>query len=90
MAFFEQVVQGNLSHGELRAVGALSQEGTVSMASGEGDQGFRSGLRVILFDIGLAHKRKMSLSLFEEPPDCRPEGAALLGFREERAFQGQR
>ncbi|KAJ0983439.1 hypothetical protein J5N97_011694 [Dioscorea zingiberensis] len=95
MAFFEQVVRGNLSHGELRAVVGLSQEELFLWLPVKEIKVSDPASGVILFDIGLAHKQ-MSLSLFEEPPDCRPEGAALLGFREgfqgikERAFQGQR
>ncbi|MCD9643310.1 hypothetical protein HAX54_030653 [Datura stramonium] len=50
-----------------------------------------SGL--ILFDIGLAHKQ-MSLSLFEEPPICSPQGNAGVLMEkkgmEESGFQIER
>lgn len=32
---------------------------------------------VIVFDIGVAHKQ-LSLSLFEDPPVCRPPGLSLI------------
>ncbi|KAM0952351.1 hypothetical protein DsansV1_C03g0035491 [Dioscorea sansibarensis] len=92
MAFFDQMVRGNLSHGELRGVVGLSQEELFVWLPVKEIKVSDPASGVIYFDIGLARKQ-MSLSLFEEPPDCRPKGAALLGFgeglqgRKERASQ---
>nr|GEY80805.1 hypothetical protein [Tanacetum cinerariifolium] len=48
----------------------------------------KSGL--ILFDIGLAHKQ-LSLSLFEDPPDCKTEDVLNLKkrSRKEIGFDAQ-
>nr|XP_043621755.1 uncharacterized protein LOC122593410 isoform X2 [Erigeron canadensis] len=50
----------------------------------------KSGL--ILFDIGLAHKQ-LSLSLFEDPPDCKTEEDVVLNLkkksRKEIGFNAQ-
>ncbi|MQM23478.1 hypothetical protein Taro_056542 [Colocasia esculenta] len=69
--FFDRVIAGNLSYGELSGVMGLSQEElflwfpvraiTVSDPS--------SGL--LQLDIGLALKQ-LSFSLFDDPPDCHP------------------
>ncbi|PKA66537.1 Uncharacterized protein AXF42_Ash003191 [Apostasia shenzhenica] len=69
LVFFNQTVVGNLSYGSLKGLEGLSQEELflwlpvkeISLADPS------SG--VILFDIGVAQKQ-ISLSLFENPPDC--------------------
>lgn len=81
MAFFDQMVRGNLSHGELRGVVGLSQEELFVWLPVKEITVSDPASGVIYFDIGLARKQ-MSLSLFEDPPDCRPKGAVLLGFGE--------
>ncbi|KAK9005930.1 hypothetical protein V6N11_034984 [Hibiscus sabdariffa] len=46
-----------------------------------------SGL--ILFDIGVAHKQ-LSLSLFEEPPHCKPQGILKNQMRKQKGFEAMR
>ncbi|KAK6934366.1 Protein of unknown function DUF538 [Dillenia turbinata] len=68
---FDSVVRANLSYGGLIGVVGLSQEElflwlpVIDIIVDDPKSG------VILFDIGLAHKQ-LSLSLFEEPPECNP------------------
>ncbi|XP_020572998.1 uncharacterized protein LOC110019605 [Phalaenopsis equestris] len=84
LAFFDQVVRGNLSYGALGSVSGLKQEELFLWLPVRGILLSNPSSGVILFDIGVAHKQ-LSLSLFEVPPDCRPaEGAevAIGGIRE--------
>ncbi|KAF5727994.1 hypothetical protein HS088_TW21G00136 [Tripterygium wilfordii] len=71
--FFDSVVRANLSYGSLIGVVGLSQEELFLWLPVKGiiNDDPKSGL--ILFDIGVAHKQ-LSLSLFEDPPDCKPTG----------------
>lgn len=72
MAYYESVVRGNLTYGGLKGVEGFSQEElflwlpVLDIILDDPLSG------VILFDIGLAHKQ-LSLSLFEDPPDCAPQ-----------------
>ncbi|KAH7836359.1 hypothetical protein Vadar_000285 [Vaccinium darrowii] len=74
--FFDSVVTGNLSYGGLTGVEGLSQQELFLWLPVKdiivSDQA--SGL--ILFDIGYALK-ELSLSLFEDPPVCHPQGPPL-------------
>ncbi|KAL0911282.1 hypothetical protein M5K25_019414 [Dendrobium thyrsiflorum] len=84
LAYFEQVVRGNLSYGALGSVSGLKQEELFLWLPVRGILLTNPSSGVILFDIGVAHKQ-LSLSLFEVPPDCRPaEGAEVAagGIRE--------
>lgn len=79
MAFYESVVRANLTYGGLTGVQGFSQEELflwLPVKDIRVDDP-RSGL--ILFDIGLAHKQ-LSLSLFEDPPDCKKSGGELFDF----------
>ncbi|KAM0943899.1 hypothetical protein DsansV1_C13g0126991 [Dioscorea sansibarensis] len=78
LVYFDRVVRGNLSYGELRGVVGLSQEELFLWLPVKEIRVSDPGSGVILFDIGMAHKQ-LSMSLFEEPPDCRPEGTLILG-----------
>uniref|UniRef100_A0A2C9W6X2 Uncharacterized protein n=1 Tax=Manihot esculenta TaxID=3983 RepID=A0A2C9W6X2_MANES len=71
--FFERIVRANLTYQSLTGVVGLSQEELFLWLPVKDIiiDDPRSGL--ILFDIGVAHKQ-LSLSLFEEPPDCKPQG----------------
>ncbi|XP_020577603.1 uncharacterized protein LOC110022827 [Phalaenopsis equestris] len=71
-AFFDSVVRGNLSYGALRGVVGLKQEELFLWLPVRGIVVTDPFSGVILFDIGLAHKR-LSMSLFEVPPECLPE-----------------
>ncbi|KAH7843270.1 hypothetical protein Vadar_014570 [Vaccinium darrowii] len=89
MAFYESVVRANLTYGSLSGVEGLSQEELflwlpVKDISVDDP---KSGL--ILFDIGLAQKQ-LSLSLFEDPPDCKPDqGLLKRSGRKEKGFEAQ-
>ncbi|KAF3453559.1 hypothetical protein FNV43_RR03999 [Rhamnella rubrinervis] len=70
---FDSVLRANLSYGSLIGVVGLTQEELFLWLPVKDiivvDP--RSGL--IIFDIVVAHKQ-LSLSLFEDPPDCLPQG----------------
>ncbi|THG02145.1 hypothetical protein TEA_015978 [Camellia sinensis var. sinensis] len=101
MACYDSVVRANLTYRSLTGVEGLSQEELFLWFPVKDIivDDPKSGL--ILFDIGLAHKQ-LSLSLFEDPPDCRPdqEGYGLnvdfVGVllnkitRKEKGFEAQR
>ncbi|KAL5196979.1 hypothetical protein ABZP36_000491 [Zizania latifolia] len=76
LAFFDTVVRGNLSFGALRGVEGLSQEELFVWLPVKGIVVTDPSSGVILFDIGYAHKR-LSRSLFEEPPECTPSVSAM-------------
>ncbi|CAL5086290.1 unnamed protein product [Urochloa decumbens] len=75
LAFFDNVVRGNLSKGALRGVEGLSQEELFVWLPVKGILVAGEQPGVIVFDIGYAHK-SLSRSLFEDPPDCKPSAAA--------------
>ncbi|KAK1309140.1 hypothetical protein QJS10_CPA09g01354 [Acorus calamus] len=100
MVHFDRVVKGNLSsRGEFKGVEGLSQEELFlwfpikKFVVGEPFEG------VVLIDIGMAQKQ-VSVSLFEEPPECRPieggvdrdvkEAVELNAGRMEKGFEAQR
>ncbi|KAF7015370.1 unnamed protein product [Triticum aestivum] len=78
LAFFDTVVRGNLSFGALRGCEGLAQEELFMWLPVKGILVSDPGSGVILFDIGYAHKR-LSRSLFEEPPDCKPSASTSMG-----------
>ncbi|XWS27921.1 hypothetical protein CRYUN_Cryun25bG0021800 [Craigia yunnanensis] len=84
--FFDSVVRANLTYGSLTGVVGLSQEELFLWLPVKDIivDDPKSGL--ILFDIGVAHKQ-LSLSLFEEPPDCKPQGILKNNVREETGFE---
>ncbi|KAK1280215.1 hypothetical protein QJS04_geneDACA003250 [Acorus gramineus] len=84
LVHFDRVVTGNISsHGEFKGVEGLSQEELFlwfpikKFVVGEPYEG------MVLIDIGMAQKQ-VSISLFEEPPDCQPSDDGL-GFPEKSA-----
>ncbi|XP_059627403.1 uncharacterized protein LOC132270204 [Cornus florida] len=88
--FFDSVVRANLSYGGLIGVEGLSQEELFLWLPVKDIIVYDPSSGLILFDIGLAHKQ-LSLSLFEDPPVCHPQGELLekegrkeLGFEVER------
>ncbi|CAA2938478.1 Hypothetical predicted protein [Olea europaea subsp. europaea] len=89
MAFYDSVVRANLTYGSLTGVEGFSQEELFLWLPVKdivvGDP--KSG--VILFDIGVAHKQ-LSLSLFEDPPDCNEKSASKKNGREERGHAAQK
>ncbi|KAK1439554.1 hypothetical protein QVD17_05374 [Tagetes erecta] len=80
MAFYESTVRANLTYGGLTGVEGLSQEELFLWLPVKDIivDDPKSGL--ILFDIGLAHKQ-LSLSLFEDPPDCKSQDALSLKMK---------
>ncbi|CAA3014945.1 Hypothetical predicted protein [Olea europaea subsp. europaea] len=87
MAFYDSVVRANFTYGSLTGVEGFSQEELFLwlLVKDIVVDDPKSGL--ILFDIGVAHKQ-LSLSLFEDPPDCNAKNAGALNKngREERAY----
>ncbi|XP_059301109.1 uncharacterized protein LOC132053209 [Lycium ferocissimum] len=73
MAFYESYFKANLTYGCLNGVHGLSQEELFVWLPVKGIVVDDINSGIILFDIGLAHKQ-LSLSLFEDPPHCNPDG----------------
>ncbi|PIM98185.1 hypothetical protein CDL12_29336 [Handroanthus impetiginosus] len=84
MAFYDSEVRANLTYGRLTGVEGLSQEELFLWLPVKDIivKDPTSGLIVI--DIGVAHKQ-VSLSQFEDPPDC-----AVEGVMKEKAFAAER
>ncbi|KAL4201812.1 hypothetical protein AMTRI_Chr02g217920 [Amborella trichopoda] len=80
MVYYDRVVRGNLSYGELTGVAGFSQEELFLWLPIKDIKVTDPHSGVILFDIGVVHKQ-LSFSLFEDPPDCRPEGKQSLRLR---------
>ncbi|KAJ8436246.1 hypothetical protein Cgig2_023421 [Carnegiea gigantea] len=70
--FFESVVRANLSYGELMGVEGLQQEELFIWLPVKEISVNDPKSGIILFDIGMAQKQ-LSLSLFEDPPSCKPQ-----------------
>ncbi|CAH9081491.1 unnamed protein product [Cuscuta epithymum] len=88
--FFDRVVRANLSYGGLIGLEGLSQEELFLWLPVKDIIVYDPSSGLILFDIGVAYKQ-MSLSLFEEPPLCIPQGVLMEeGGREESRFQIER
>ncbi|OMP04535.1 hypothetical protein COLO4_09534 [Corchorus olitorius] len=86
---FDSVVRANLTYGSLIGVVGLTQEELFLWLPVKDIivDDPKSGL--ILFDIGVAHKQ-LSLSLFEEPPTCKPQGLLKNNVRKEKGFEAMR
>ncbi|XP_057540185.1 uncharacterized protein At5g01610 [Amaranthus tricolor] len=86
---FESVVRANLTYGELMGVEGLTQEELFiwlpvkEIAVSDPYSG------IILFDIGMAHKQ-LSLSLFEDPPSCKPKDELKYSGRKDKGFGAER
>ncbi|XP_021716514.1 uncharacterized protein At5g01610-like [Chenopodium quinoa] len=87
---FESVVKANLTYGELMGVEGLSQEELFIWLPVKEITVFDPKSGIILFDIGMAQKQ-LSLSLFEDPPSCRPqEGLINYSGRKDKGFGAER
>ena len=77
--FYDTVLRANLSYGSLIGVEGLTQEELFIWLPVKDIivDDPKSGL--ILFDIVVAQKQ-LSLSLFEDPPNCKPQGMYLNYF----------
>ncbi|KAK7262680.1 hypothetical protein RJT34_30255 [Clitoria ternatea] len=82
---FAQVVTANLTYGSLIDVEGLKQEELFVWLPVKDIIVNDPSSGLILFDIGLAHKQ-LSLSLFEDPPHCKPEGELRNHVRKEKGF----
>ncbi|KAJ7948525.1 Protein of unknown function, DUF538 [Quillaja saponaria] len=87
--FFESVVKANLTYGSLVGVEGLSQEELFLWLPVKGIVVDDPKSGVIQFDIGLAYKQ-FSMSLFEDPPECKPQGALRNHVRKEKGFEALR
>ncbi|XP_011095294.1 uncharacterized protein LOC105174797 [Sesamum indicum] len=89
MAFYESEVRANLTYGSLTGVEGLSQEELFLWLPVKDIivDDPRSGL--ILIDIGVAHKQ-LSLSLFEDPPDCSTKSVLKEDAATGKAFAAER
>ncbi|XP_022937405.1 uncharacterized protein LOC111443705 [Cucurbita moschata] len=86
---FESVFSANLSYGSLIGVQGMSQEELFLWLPVKDIIVNDPSSGVILIDIGVAHKQ-LSLSLFEDPPDCNPQAALRNPLRKRRDFESLR
>ncbi|KAE8676990.1 hypothetical protein F3Y22_tig00111564pilonHSYRG00003 [Hibiscus syriacus] len=84
--FFDSVVTANLTYGSLIGVVGLTQEELFLWLPVKDIIVDDPGSGLILFDIGVAHKQ-LSLSLFEEPPSCKPRGMLKNQVRKEKELE---
>ncbi|KAI9187050.1 hypothetical protein LWI28_023724 [Acer negundo] len=75
---FDSVIRANLSYGSLIGVVGLSQEELFLWLPVKDIIVYDPKSGLILFDIVVAHK-ELSLSLFEDPPDCKSQGSGGAG-----------
>ncbi|KAF1898839.1 hypothetical protein Lal_00018959 [Lupinus albus] len=87
--FFERVVTANLTYGSLIGVEGLQQEELFVWLPVKDIIVNDPSSGLILFDIGLAYKQ-LSLSLFEDPPHCKPQDGLRNHVRKEKGFEALR
>jgi hypothetical protein len=75
--YFDSVVRANLSFGGLKGLEGLTQEELFLWLPVKDIIVNDPSSGLILFDIGVAHKQ-LSLSLFEDPPVCKPQGTQFF------------
>lgn len=75
--YFDSVVRANLTFGRLQGLEGLTQEELFLWLPVKGILVNDPSSGLILFDIGVAHKQ-LSLSLFEDPPICKPQDQGTL------------
>ncbi|XP_009790939.1 uncharacterized protein LOC107770817 [Nicotiana tabacum] len=88
MAFYESYVKANLTYGCLTGVHGLSQEELFVWLPVKGISVDDPNSGLIILDIGLAHKQ-LSLSLFEDPPHCKPHGILKKNTGKTQRFEAQ-
>ncbi|KAL6570726.1 hypothetical protein OROGR_000276 [Orobanche gracilis] len=89
MAFYESEVRANLTYGSLTGVEGFSQEELFLWLPVKDIIVDDPSSGLILIDIGVAHKQ-LSLSLFEDPPDCSTNSLLKEIVRKEDAFAARR
>ncbi|XP_043698918.1 uncharacterized protein LOC122649737 [Telopea speciosissima] len=77
--YLDSIVKGNLSYGELAGLEGLTQEELFLWLPVKDIVVKDPSLGIILFDIGVVHKQ-LSLSLFDNPPDCESKGQGTLSL----------
>lgn len=77
--YYESIVRANLTFGGLQGLEGLSQEELFLWLPVKGITVNDPSSGLILFDIGVAHKQ-LSLSLFEDPPVCKPPQGTISEF----------
>ncbi|XP_062077853.1 uncharacterized protein LOC133782538 [Humulus lupulus] len=87
--FYDAVLRANLSYGSLMGVEGLTQEELFLWLPVKDIivKDPKSGL--IVFDIVVAHKQ-LSLSLFEDPPSCNPQGVLKNNLWKGRGIEALR
>lgn len=78
LTYFERVVRGKLSYGELTDVVGWSEEELFLWLPVKGILVADPSSGIVLVDIALAHK-ELAASVFEEPPECRPDAGVAEG-----------
>ncbi|XP_074557972.1 uncharacterized protein LOC141813870 [Curcuma longa] len=78
LTYFERVVRGKLSYGELTNVVGWSEKELFLWLPVKGIVVSDPSSGVVLVDIALAHK-ELAASVFEEPPECRPDAGIAEG-----------
>ncbi|KAI3466188.1 hypothetical protein Pfo_022851 [Paulownia fortunei] len=89
MAFYESELRANLTYGSLTGVEGLSQEELFLWLPVKDIIVDDPSSGLILIDIGVAHKQ-LSLSLFEDPPDCSTKSGLKENARKEKGFVAQK
>ncbi|KFK27063.1 hypothetical protein AALP_AA8G329700 [Arabis alpina] len=87
--YFDSIVRANLSYGSLVGVEGFKQQELFLWLSVIDIVVENPNSGVIIFDIGVATKQ-LSLSLFEDPPKCRPQqdqGVLKKMMRRVRGFE---
>ncbi|OWM77625.1 uncharacterized protein LOC116208910 [Punica granatum] len=91
--YFDSVVRANLTYGRLQGLEGLAQQELFLWLPVKDIIVYDPSSGLILFDIGLAHKQ-LSLSLFEDPPLCKPQGDNVVitkkGGRKSMGFGAER
>lgn len=78
--YFDSVVRANLTYGRLQGLEGLAQQELFLWLPVKDIIVYDPSSGLILFDIGVAHKQ-LSLSLFEDPPPCKPQGIHPINIR---------
>ncbi|CAN8301904.1 unnamed protein product [Cochlearia groenlandica] len=86
MVHFDTVVRANISYGSLVGVQGLSQVELFLWFSVKDIVVKNHSSGVIIFDIGVAFKQ-LSLSIFEDPPKCKPQGDLKKKMRRYIGFE---
>lgn len=87
--FYDPIVTANLTYGALTNVSGFSQEELFLWLPVKDILVVDPSSGLILFDIGVAHK-ELSLSLFENPPDCNRASIGVSDVRSEYPLESRK